>query len=65
MMDFLKTLSFNTGKTPGNPMQTGQTFVFGEFPNFVEQLQNIFVSVFNCACTSKPMTASNSIMITP
>ena len=38
---------FKTGSTPGMPVQTGQVLALGGAPNFVEQLQNIFVSVFN------------------
>jgi hypothetical protein len=36
---------FNTGKTPGIPRHTGQTFEFGSCPNFVEQLQKALDSV--------------------
>ncbi len=40
------------------PRQTGQTFVFGSLPNFVEQPQNAFVDVSSWAWTSSPMTGS-------
>src|SRR3990172_1150909 len=49
---------FRTGRTPGMPMHTWQVWEFGSEPNFVEQPQNILVSVSIWACTSSPMTAS-------
>jgi hypothetical protein len=39
------TFRFSTGKAPGIPRQTGQTWVFGGAPKRVEQEQNIFVTV--------------------
>src|SRR5437870_13808368 len=46
------------GRAPGNPKQTGQTFVFGGSPKRVEQEQNILVAVRSWTCTSSPMTGS-------
>src|SRR6476660_1036694 len=51
---------FSTGKAPGRPRHTGQTWVFGAAPKLVGQPQNIFVSVRSCAWNSSPMTASNA-----
>ena len=47
-----------TGSTPGYPMQTGQTLVFGSQPYWFGQPQNILLSVRTWACTSRPITAS-------
>src|SRR5262247_4011127 len=49
---------FRTGRTPGMPRQTGQTWVFGDAPNFVGQPQKIFESVRSWQCTSSPITGS-------
>ena len=38
---------FSTGKAPGIPRQTGQTFVLGAAPKRVEQEQKIFDAVSN------------------
>jgi hypothetical protein len=38
-------LRFSTGKAPGSPRQTGQTFEFGGSPKRVEQEQKIFEAV--------------------
>src|SRR6266513_3427513 len=51
-------LRFSTGKAPGSPRQTGQTFVLGGSPNRVEHEQKIFVTVRSCTCTSSPLTGS-------
>src|SRR3974377_1652878 len=51
-------LRFSTGRTPGIPRQTGQTFVLGGAPNLVEHEQKIFDSVSTRAGTSSPMTGS-------
>src|ERR1017187_9749654 len=48
----------STGNAPGRPRQTGQTFVLGGFPNFVEQEQKILVAVTSWTWTSSPMTGS-------
>src|SRR6185312_3615310 len=48
----------STGKAPGNPRHTGQTFVFGGAPNCVEQPQKILVCVSSWTCTSSPITGS-------
>jgi hypothetical protein len=48
----------STGNAPGNPRQTGQVLEFGSAPNFVEQPQKALVTVWSCAWTSRPMTAS-------
>src|SRR3989339_1244941 len=55
------TFLLRTGSTPGIPRQTGQVWVLGAPPNFVEQPQNIFASVRSWAWTSSPMTGSYSI----
>jgi hypothetical protein len=39
------TFRFSTGKAPGIPKHTGQTFVLGAAPNRVEQEQKIFDAV--------------------
>src|ERR1019366_10114209 len=49
---------FSTGKAPGSPRHTGQTFVFGGSPKRVEHEQKIFDAVSNCTWTSSPMTGS-------
>src|SRR5690606_23415883 len=49
-----------TGRLPGRPRQTGQTFTLGSSPNpSAEQPQNSFVSVRRARWTSRPMTGSN------
>ena len=40
-------LLLTTGSAPGRPRHTGQVCVFGDAPNSVAQLQNIFDFVFN------------------
>src|SRR3954467_1039840 len=52
--------SLSTGRAPGRPRQTGQTWVFGAAPNTVEQPQNIFVTVFSSTWTSSPSTGSKA-----
>src|SRR3954469_494507 len=52
--------SFGTGSAPGCARHTGQVRVFSGAPYSSSQRQNIFVRVFRCACTSRPMTASYS-----
>jgi hypothetical protein len=49
----------STGRAPGIPRHTGQTFVLGGAPNLVEHEQKIFVAVRSCTCTSSPITGSN------
>ena len=39
------TCLFNTGREPGIPVHTGQVWVLGSPPNWVEQEQKIFVFV--------------------
>src|SRR3954465_7845905 len=51
---------FGTGSAPGCARQTGHVRVFSSAPYSSSQRQNIFVFVFRCACTSRPMTASHS-----
>src|ERR1022692_2174358 len=51
---------FRTGRAPGRPRHTGQTFGFGGSPKRVEQEQKILVAVSSWTCTSRPMTGSNS-----
>jgi hypothetical protein len=53
-----RAVLLKTGREPGMPKHIGQVFLFGGLPNFVEQAQNIFESVFNWAWTSSPMTTS-------
>src|SRR5580698_8753666 len=48
----------STGKAPGSPRQTGQTFEFGGSPKRVEQEQKIFDTVSSCRWTSSPITGS-------
>src|SRR6266566_1549567 len=47
-----------TGREPGRPRQTGQTWVLGSAPNAVGQPQNIFDAVSSSTCVSSPMTGS-------
>src|SRR5260370_7045736 len=49
---------FKTGRGPGRPRHTGQTFVWGGSPKRVEQPQKIFVLVSSWTWTSRPMTGS-------
>src|SRR4051794_34103544 len=49
---------FRTGKAPGNPRHTGQTFWFGGAPKLVGQAQKILVRVASWTCTSSPITGS-------
>src|SRR5918993_352572 len=51
-------LTLTTGKAPGRPRQTGQTWVLGSAPNPVGQPQNIFVAVLSSTCTSSPRAGS-------
>src|SRR5256885_15869276 len=51
-------LRFRTGKAPGNPRHTGQTFELGGAPKRVEQEQKIFVAVSSWTWTSSPITGS-------
>lgn len=46
------------GKVPGCPMVIGLICVLGGAPNAVLSPQNNLLLVANCACTSKPITAS-------
>ena len=39
--------SLATGKTPGRPRQTGQTWLFGGAPNSLAHAHHIFDFVFN------------------
>ena len=55
---------FSTGKAPGIPRHTGQTFVLGAAPKRVEQEQKIFDAVSNWTCTSSPMTGSKTVRAT-
>src|SRR5580704_19560857 len=52
------TCLLSTGRAPGMPRQTGQTFVFGGAPKRVEQEQKILLAVSSWTCTSRPMTGS-------
>ena len=47
-----------TGRLPGRPRHTGQTWVLGSAPNSVGHPQNIFVLVPSSTCVSSPMTGS-------
>ncbi len=51
--------SLTTGRAPGRPRQTGQTWVFGSAPKPVAHPQNILVWVFSSTWTSRPITGSN------
>src|SRR3954454_11263894 len=51
---------FATGSAPGCARQTGHVRVFSGAPYSSSQRQNIFVRVFRCACTSRPITGSQS-----
>src|SRR3989442_13895730 len=51
---------FSAGSAPGSPRQTGQTCVLGGAPNAVGQVQKILLRVRSWACTSSPMTGSQS-----
>src|ERR1700693_17049 len=47
-----------TGRTPGRPRQTGQTWLFGAAPNEALHPQKSLDRVNIWACTSSPMTIS-------
>src|SRR2546423_7047789 len=47
-----------TGRDPGSPRQTGQTWGLGSAPNSVGQPQNILVRVPSSTCVSSPITGS-------
>src|ERR1700683_3056767 len=49
---------FNTGRAPGRPRQTGQTFVFGGSPKRVEHEPKIFEAVSSCTWSSSLLTGS-------
>src|SRR5579859_698393 len=51
---------FGTGSAPGCARQIGHVPEFSCAPYSSAQRQNIFVRVFRCACTSRPMTGSQS-----
>jgi len=57
------TFLLSTGNTPGCPRQIGHILELGGLPNFVEQLQNNFVLVNNCAWISNPITVSNFVIL--
>ena len=50
--------SLTTGRAPGRPRHTGQTWELGSAPNSVGHPQNIFVLVCSSTWTSRPMTGS-------
>src|SRR5208283_3189204 len=50
--------SLRTGKAPGRPRQTGQTWVFGSAPKRLAQPQKALLSVRSWTWTSSPMTGS-------
>ena len=54
------TAPLSTGSAPGMPRQTGHVREFGAPPAAFRHPQKILVRVVSCACTSKPMTGSNS-----
>src|SRR5438132_10243290 len=56
------TALFSAGSAPGRPRHTWQTCVFGGAPNAVGQPQKILLRVRSCACTSSPITGSQSCM---
>ena len=51
-----------TGRLPGRPRQTGQTWVLGSAPKAVGQPQNILVRVPSSTCVSSPITGSYRLM---
>ena len=56
---FSTTALFNTGSTPGSPVQTGQMLVLGgSFQESALQEQKILVVVLSWMWVSRPMTAS-------
>src|SRR5881394_1564956 len=54
-----------TGSTPGKAMSTAHAWVFGGAPYFVDAPENALLLLSNCACTSRPITHSHSILIEP
>ena len=50
--------ALTTGRAPGRPRHTGQTWVLGSAPKVVAQPQNIFVAVPSSTWTSRPITGS-------
>ncbi len=57
-MAFSTALVFVLGNVPGCPKVIGLTCVFGSAPKLIASPQNNLLSVDNCACISKPITAS-------
>src|SRR4051812_25966428 len=53
--------SLATGRTPGRPRQTGQTWVFGGAPNSLAQPHHILDLVLSWTWVSRPITGSYSI----
>ena len=53
-----------TGRMPGIPWQTGHVWWFGGAPKAVAQPQNIFERVRSCAWTSRPITVSQTGLMT-
>src|SRR5436189_5061467 len=53
---------FATGRLPGRPRHTGQTWVLGSAPKAVGQPQNIFVRVPSSTCVSNPITGSYRVI---
>jgi hypothetical protein len=54
---------FRTGRLPGIPRQTSQTWVLGGAPKRVAQPQKILLAVSRWAWTSNPITASYSSVV--
>ena len=56
---------FRTGNTPGYPRSIREACVFCSAPYSVEELENILLLHANCACISRPITASHPIAFIP
>ena len=52
--------SLITGSMPGMAASTSETWLFGSPPNSVEAPENSFALEATCACTSMPITTSQS-----
>src|SRR5690606_9298263 len=53
----------STGSAPGRAMSTGATCAFGAAPKAVLAAEKILLLVFSWACTSSPMTTSQSVLL--
>ena len=60
--------AFSTGREPGRPKHTGQTFVLGSPPKALAHPQKSLVSVLSSVWTSRPTTIdqpSGSTLMSP